>query len=522
MSDIDTSPPGSHEDTIDLLHRLEQPLALVDEDGRPRLCAAAEAKDATVLAWAPALPAERLGAGSFRSLHRARSTYVVGSMALGIGSVTLVKEAASAGHLAFFGAAGLRDRSVEGAIDELRSLGDSPYGVSLVDDPFDPEAIAARVQLLIDAGVGCVEASGFLRISRELVYLRCAGLRRAADGQALPRRRIIAKVSRPELAARFFAPPPERHLRALCRAGRLTAEEVAIAATIPMAEDVTAEADSGGHTDRRPLLVLLAALLAVRDEAAPRYPSALRVGAAGGLGEPQAIAAAYGMGADYILLGSVHQACVEAGTSNAVKELLARATISDMTIAPAPDLFGVGASVQVLGAGNRYAIVARRLAQVHQRYAGLEDLPSELRAELEETIFGAPIEAIWEATVLYLRERSSAQLARVAADPKLQMGATFRWYLAKTARWARDGVPERRRDYQIWSSPAIGAFNAWVVGTPLAEPHHRQIRRVAEALLRGAAVVSRARALAHVDGWSPPLVAASRWHIEAERDVRPR
>ena len=40
----------------------------------------------------------------------------------------------------------------------------------------------------------------------------------------------------------------------------------AMAAEIPMAEDLTAEADSGGHTDNRPALTLLPTMLALRDE----------------------------------------------------------------------------------------------------------------------------------------------------------------------------------------------------------------------------------------------------------------
>ena len=69
-------------------------------------------------------------------------------------------------------------------------------------------------------------------------------------------RQIIAKISREEVAARFFAPPPERFLQKLVVAGELTAEQAQMAAEIPMAQDVTVESDSGGHTDNRPALAL--------------------------------------------------------------------------------------------------------------------------------------------------------------------------------------------------------------------------------------------------------------------------
>ena len=68
----------------------------------------------------------------------------------------------------------------------------------------------------------------------------------------------------------------------------LTAEQARLAETIPMAEDVTAEADSGGHTDNRPLVCLMPAMLALRDEIQEKYGYAqpVRVGAAGGISTP--------------------------------------------------------------------------------------------------------------------------------------------------------------------------------------------------------------------------------------------
>ena len=50
-----------------------------------------------------------------------------------------------------------------------------------------------------------------------------------------------------------------------------------------MAEDLTAEADSGGHTDNRPAVTLLPTLLALRDrlQAEHGYDTPLRVGRRG-------------------------------------------------------------------------------------------------------------------------------------------------------------------------------------------------------------------------------------------------
>ena len=72
-----------------------------------------------------------------------------------------------------------------------------------------------------------------------------------------------------------MSPPPAEMLHALVARGRLTAEEAQLAARVPLAEDVTVEADSGGHTDNRPLGALLPVIARLRDalSAAHGYPS---------------------------------------------------------------------------------------------------------------------------------------------------------------------------------------------------------------------------------------------------------
>ena len=133
-----------------------------------------------------------------------------------------------------------------------------------------------------------------------------------------------------------------------------------------MADDVTAEADSGGHTDNRPLVLLLPALQALRDEicAQRSYPVRPRIGAAGGIATPASVASAFSMGAAYVVTGSINQATREAGTSDAVRQLLAQASSTDVAMAPAADMFEMGVKVQVLTRGTLFAVRAQRLYEL--------------------------------------------------------------------------------------------------------------------------------------------------------------
>jgi PfaD family protein len=306
---------------------------------------------------------------------------------------------------------------------------------------------------------------------------------------------VFAKVSRPEVARQFLEPAPPAMLAGLVADGGLTADEARLAADLPVAEDITVESDSGGHTDNRPLAPLFASIQALRDEitATRRYRRPVRLGAAGGIGTPQAVAAAFALGASYVLTGSINQACVEAGIAPDAKQMLAAAEIADVTMAPAADMFELGVSLQVLRRGTMFAARARKLYQLYRTYPSLEAIPPDALAGLEKQILGASVDNVWATTREFWMVRDPGQVSRAEADPRHRMALTFRSYLGLSSRWSIEGQQDRRTDYQIWCGPAIGAFNAWTAGSFLAEPANRTVAQVANNLMEGAAVLTRAQ-----------------------------
>jgi PfaD family protein len=305
---------------------------------------------------------------------------------------------------------------------------------------------------------------------------------------------MFAKVSRPEVAEKFMSPVSGALLAALVARGQLTESEARLAARVPVAEDVTVEADSGGHTDNRPLGAVLPAILALRDTLGARfgYGRPIRVGAAGGLGSPQGVAAALALGAAYVLTGSVNQLAIESGVSDDARALLAQADLADVTMAPAADMFEMGIQVQVLRRGTMFAARARRLYDAYRGYPSIEAIPAGLRSTLEQDVLHATLDEIWAETRSFWQQREPAELARAEQDPRHRMALTFRWYLGKSSRWAIDGTTARRTDYQLWAGPAVGAFNRWTAGSFLAAPGERTVTQIALNLLEGAAVVTRA------------------------------
>ncbi len=469
----------------------------VSRDGAAQIGDAARAGDGArpLLAYVPPLPPDRLGDAGFKARYGLRFAYIAGEMANGITSVEMVREAGRAGMIGFFGAAGLLPGEVETALLRLQSENPAvPFGVNLIHSPGNIELEAALVEIFLRRGVRLASASAFVDLTWPLVYYRVKGVHRDARGRVVCPNRLAGKASRVEVARRFLSPPPEKILTQLRGRGLITAEEASLAALLPMVDDLTAEADSGGHTDNRSAITLLPAFRALRDETAAAQGVAAppSVGLGGGIATPDAAAAAFAMGAAYILTGSINQACVEAGTSLAVRTMLAEAGQADVTMAPAADMFEMGVKVQVLKRGTMFPHRAAKLYELYTAHERFEQVPARQREIVERDLLRCRFEEEWEHTREFFRERDPKQIERAEKDPKHKMALVFRSYLGRSSTWATAGEPSRRLDYQIWCGPAMGAFNQWTKGGFLEKPENRRTVTVALNLLFGAAVATRA------------------------------
>lgn len=501
----DGSSPESGEGAVGLaLRRVNQPVYVVDNGGTIAVGVAGRAvlgADTAghgarypLRAYAPPMSPESLGDPAFRAAHGIRYAYIAGAMANGIGSVEIVEAMSRSGMMGFFGAAGLSIDRVSAAIDRLQSsLGDAPYGFNLIHSPNDPALESAIVELYLRRGVRRVSASAYLDLTLPLVRYRVSGIHRDADGRIVCPNQVIGKVSRVEVARKFFSPPPEALLKTLVENGDINAEQATLARSIPIAGDLTVEADSGGHTDNRPALTLFPGMTALRDQLQAEYGYAEppRLGSAGGIATPASAAAAFSMGAAYVLTGSINQACVEAGTSDAVRTMLARAGQADVAMAAAADMFEMGVKVQVLKWGTMFAVRSRKLYELYRGYDGLDSLPADQRKILERDYFRCSLEEAWAETERFFASRDPHQIERAKADSKHKMALVFRSYLGRSSDWANRGEASRKVDYQIWCGPAMGAFNEWTRGTFLETPENRRVATVGLNLMLGASVLTR-------------------------------
>lgn len=129
-----------------------------------------------------------------------------------------------------------------------------------------------------------------------------------------------------------------------------------------------------------------------------------------------------------------------------------------------------------------YAQRSKKLYALYQSFDSVGSLPKHEKDRLEKQVFQASIDTIWQETERYW-QRDPSQLQRAERDPKHKMALIFRWYLGNSSRWAREGIAERKKDFQIWCGPSLGGFNQWVAGTPLENWTERKVVTVVQTLL---------------------------------------
>ena len=446
-------------------------------------------KPEEVLFQLPNLTAEDFGDTQFKKDYGLQFALYGGAMANGIASSDMVIALGKAGCMGSYGSGGMRLEVVEQEIDKIKAaLGDKPYMINMLSNR-SAEMEMKLAKLLVEKDVPAVEASAYIVPSEALVYYRVKGLSLSDDGNIIIPHKIIAKVSREEVLEKFVCPPDAGAVESLLKQGLITADEAKLAARIPMADDITAEADSGGHTDGRPMVSMLPAMIALanRKQAQFGYQKKVRVGAGGGVGTGLSCLGAFEMGAAYVVTGSVNQGCVESGTSDYVKQVLAETAMADVTMAPCADMFELGAKVEVIKKKTMYAQNAQKLYEYYLKYPSFDAIPTPDRDRIEKKILKDTFANIWNGTREYFSKVDPGKIPLAEKNPKMKMALVFRWYLGNSSRWAVQGVEDRKFDMQIWCGQSMGAFNLWLKGTPLEKAENRHVGEIAKLLLSSCA-----------------------------------
>ncbi len=428
------------------------------------------------------LRASDLGSRAYRDAYGLQLAYSAGAMGHGISSSSMVIALAKAGMLGYFGTSGLSMERIEREIELIhRSIGvEHPFGVNITCDPANPAGEAELVDLCIKHAVRHIDVSRCVRVTLPLAGFRIKGLKKGKNGRVLSTNRIQAKLSRPEVAASFLGPAPDDMIRSLLSSGGITEEQAWCARRVPVATEICAESDSGGHASSGVATVLVPAIARLAEENRTRFGYADRVciGACGDIGTPEAVAAAFMLGADYVQTGSINQCTVEAGTSDVVKRMLAETGVQDTAYAPSPDMSDPGGRIRVLRKGVFFPGRANKLYDVLAHCRSLADIEPETRRQFEERYFKKSIAGIVS---------SDTSRPEPGANGRRETAGLFAWYYDMCMKSAIAGDEENKVNFLVHCGPAMGAFNGWVKGTELEGWKSRHVDEIGKRLMDGAA-----------------------------------
>lgn len=435
-----------------------------------------------------------LGDLNFKKRYNLKYAYLAGAMYRGISSEEMVIKLGKSGIMCSYGAGGLSLENIENAIRIIRQelSNNQPYSINLLHNPMNPEREKKKIDLLIKYDVAVVDAAGFIDISLPLIKYRAQGLRRGHDGGICIKNRIIGKISRPEVAEAFLSPAPAKLIAKLLEQAEISREQAELLREIPVADDICVEADSGGHTDAGSPYSLMPAIITLRNKIMVkyRYNEKIHVGAAGGIGTPEAAAAAFILGADFICTGSINQCTIQAKTSDIVKDMLQQINVQDTDYAPSGDMFELGAKIQVVKKGLLFPSRAKKLFDLYQRHNSLEEIDSKIKNQLQKRYFKKSFDEILNDMT---QRQSSDQKEKILKNPKQKMSLIFKWYFDYTTKIALAGTKGQEIDYQINCGPSLGAFNQWVKGTEFEDWRNRHVDEIGIKLMEETAGLLKER-----------------------------
>jgi trans-AT polyketide synthase/acyltransferase/oxidoreductase domain-containing protein len=454
-----------------------------------RSAAPAQAEGAALAAAAPGESSDGLGSARFRRRFGLRRAYVAGSLHHGISSPELVARLARAGALGCLGVQGLAVAQAEGLIARAMALAgrDRSFCVGVPAGTNQPALEDAIASICIRHSVPALEVRAEAP-SPALARFRLQDL--AARSATTGPRLVLVKVNSLDAAERFMRPAPAWLTARLVEQRAISPEDAALASHWPMADAVCIEPSARGG-EAAPCLSLLPVALARRAALARELRSAadVSIGLGGGLGDPAAVAAAFALGAEFVLLGSVHLRSAEAALPSSLKARLRSLDLTDIALAPDPDAYESGGRIEIVRAGGAFPAWAMRLREVWESHAHWNEVEPGLRRKLEREAFGCSFDEALSHARAYFAAQAPDEIERSERDGRHRMALVFRWaqYRALQSTLSTD----QPANPHLRCSAALGSFNHWWPTQDRADADLPHADAIAEAMMDGAARVLR-------------------------------
>ena len=485
------------------LQDLSRPLVFAKEGKKVGLVPGARelrslmyAERSSICAMLPPQNLSDLGNKNFQEVHGVKYSYCVAPFEREVCSPKLVAELAQQGILGFCPVEYMDTHQVNETLTKLRSLSNGkPYGVGYKYHPHHPDLEEHMLELFVSADVPRLFLSHYVQATKAMVHYRLTGLTANDKGVPQPKHQLFIRVPHTGLAEYFAQPAPQDLIDALVTEGRLTEEEGLLGSKLPLSQDIIVDGDVSRTGGKQDIVSLFPALRHSLRRAKIGRSVEVRVGVAGELATPEAINAAFKMGADFVVTGSVNGLTIEAGGSQARKELLAKAKPEDFVSAPSFEYLDADYRVRVTKFGTMFATKANRMEELYRATDSLDGLTHEGLKFLEQKVFQCSLVEAYDKAEPFLRQWWPNLVEQATTSPKVRASLLLKWFLFESNQWAIDGVQGRQMDYQVRGDGAVGSFNLWRENTEFNDISKISVVQLALNLLKGAAVISRMQVL---------------------------
>ncbi|WP_340201865.1 ACP S-malonyltransferase [Ascidiimonas sp. W6] len=433
-----------------------------------------------------------LGNSDFRKKYHLRYAYLVSGLQGGIVSPQMLKELRSNNILCFIGTSFISIGEIENIIKTSKeNKFSTPYGLTIMFDQLINFKEREILKLATEYHIHHIEAIGYLQPSIDLVRYKLSQISETDEGLIVSKNKIFARVSRPEIAKLYLAPPSSEIIDQLLEEGSITQKQANQASRIAIADELIIENNSGWNYIEYSTEVLLPLITQLRDELYQKHRFGYKagIGVAGDIGTSYSASTAFLLGADFIVTDTINFCSKESNLSPNAKQLLQEVSIQDIEFAPSFNQFEIGGKIKTLRKGVFFPARANILYDLYKNNQSILDIDEKTKEKLENRYFGKSLDEVWHEAQSCICFNNTSLIKKAENNPKYKMALIFRWYSWKGWTSAINGDHAHKVNYQIFCSPALGAFNQWVSNTEMEKWDERSSSSIAEKIMIEATVL---------------------------------
>ncbi|WP_459480607.1 ACP S-malonyltransferase [Clostridium saccharoperbutylacetonicum] len=421
---------------------------------------------------------------NFTGEYKVKYPYVIGGIERGISSKEMIVKSGTEKILSFLGTKKMDLDEIEESIIYIkdRLTEGEPFGINITYDYFNSEISEKIINLCLKYNVKNIEVSGYTNIPNCVIRYKLEGIKRK-NGSLVCENRVFYNTARLNIEE-LLKPISESTVKNLSRE-RINYEDVSIFRNISIIDGLTIKCDGNSNNNGFNILNILPVAVRVKNKVLEKfkYMNKIYIGVGGGIGNPEALAVSFMLGADYVVTDSINQCSIEANCSELVKDLLEQVGFEDTIYVPDAERFEIGGKVQVLKKGVMFPSRANKLYELYRQYDSYYEIDEKLRSQVEKKFFMKSFEEYYDECKKGL---SAEEINIIEKDEKKKMAVVFKRYLTESSLLAQKGVDEQRMNFQIYCSPAIGVFNNYVKDSELKDWRKRSVTKIAEVLMNDA------------------------------------